>query len=55
VGSCAQSEAGLGEPLSQIGWFHIKSKLLQKPHVVFVEQADVVDAVAEHGDAFGFI
>src|SRR5271165_960689 len=28
------------------------SKLFQEPHVVFVEEADVVDAVAEHGDAF---
>jgi hypothetical protein len=26
-----------------------KSKLFQEPHVVFVEEADVVDAVAEHG------
>ena len=24
-------------------------KLLQEPHVVFVEEADVVDAAAEHG------
>src|ERR1017187_6901012 len=29
-----------------------KLKLFQKPHVVFVEEADVVDAIAEHGDAF---
>src|SRR6266850_3141711 len=27
-------------------------KLFQESHVVFVEEADVVDAVAEHGDAF---
>jgi hypothetical protein len=25
-------------------------KLFQEPHVIFVEEADVVDAVAEHGD-----
>ena len=28
------------------------SKLFQEAHVVFIEEADVVDAVAEHGDAF---
>jgi hypothetical protein len=28
----------------------IELKLFQEPHVVFVEEADVVDAVAEHGD-----
>ena len=33
----------------------LELKLSQKPHVVFVEEADVVDAVAEHGDAFAFI
>jgi len=32
----------------------LNSKLFQKPHVVFVEEADVVDAVAEHGDFLFF-
>ena len=29
-----------------------KLKLLQETHIVFVEQPDVVDPVADHGDAF---
>src|SRR5580700_10311908 len=28
------------------------SKLSQKPHVVLVKQADVIDAVTQHGEAF---
>jgi hypothetical protein len=27
-------------------------KLLQKPHIIFGEQADVVDGPHHHGDAF---
>src|SRR6267142_5149757 len=30
----------------------IKLKLLQEPHVVFVEEANVVDAITDHRDAF---
>jgi hypothetical protein len=30
-----------------------RSKLLQKLHIIFVEEADVIDLIAEHGDAFG--
>ena len=26
-------------------------KLIQKPHIIFIEQTDVVDLVFEHGDA----
>src|SRR5882724_9697657 len=29
-----------------------RSELFQEPHVVFVKEADIVDAVTEHGDAF---
>src|SRR2546429_5407369 len=28
------------------------SKLPQKPQIIFVEEPDVVDAIADHGDAF---
>ena len=32
--------------------YRAKLKLLQEPHIVFVKEADIVDAVTDHGDAF---